>query len=105
MEFFDILDTLLENIVHVGGYFRMRLTELARHYTFIKEVRGYGLMIGVELDMPGKQIVLDCMEEGLLLNCTHDVVLRMLPPYILTEQDVDRAMTVLNRVMKKAKAA
>src|SRR5258706_7942267 len=105
LEFFDILDTLLENIVHVGGYFRMRLTELARHYTFIKEVRGYGLMIGVELDMPGKQIVLDCMEEGLLLNCTHDVVLRMLPPYILTEQDVDRAMTVLNRVMKKAKAA
>jgi acetylornithine/N-succinyldiaminopimelate aminotransferase len=105
LEFFDILDTLLENIVHVGGYFRMRLTELARHYTFIKEVRGYGLMIGVELDMPGKQIVLDCMEEGLLLNCTHDVVLRMLPPYVLTEQDVDRAMTVLNRVMKKAKAA
>ncbi|HEV8146244.1 MAG TPA: aspartate aminotransferase family protein [Bryobacteraceae bacterium] len=105
LEFFDILDTLLENIVHVGGYFRMRLTELARHYTFIKEVRGYGLMIGVELDMPGKQIVLDCMEEGLLLNCTHDVVLRMLPPYILSEQDVDRAMTVLNRVMKKAKAA
>jgi predicted acetylornithine/succinylornithine family transaminase len=102
LEFFDILDTLLDNIVHVGGYFRMRLTELARHYPFIKEVRGYGLMIGVELDINGKQIVLDAMEEGLLLNCTHDVVLRMLPPYILTEQDVDRAMTVLNRVLKKA---
>lgn len=105
LEFFDILDTLLEQIVHVGGYFRMRLTEMSRHHSFIKEVRGYGLMIGVELDISGKQIVLDCMEEGLLLNCTHDVVLRMLPPYILTEQDVDRAMTVLNRVMKKAKPA
>jgi len=105
LEFFDILDTLLENIVNVGGYFRMRLTESARHFSFIKEVRGYGLMIGVELDMPGKQIVLDAMEEGVLLNCTHDVVLRMLPPYILTEQDVDRAMTVLNRVFKKAKPA
>src|SRR5258708_27413728 len=44
LEFFDILDTLLENIVHVGGYFRMRLTELSRHHSFIKEVRGYGLM-------------------------------------------------------------
>jgi len=55
--------------------------------------------------MPGKQLVLDAIEEGLLINCTHDVVLRMLPPYILTEQDVDRAITGLNRVMKKAKAA
>jgi acetylornithine/succinyldiaminopimelate/putrescine aminotransferase len=42
------------------------------------------------------------MEEGLLINCTHDVVLRALPPYILSEQDVDRAITVLNRVLKKA---
>jgi acetylornithine/N-succinyldiaminopimelate aminotransferase len=102
LEFFDILDTLLPHISEVGSYFRMRLTELAKRYSFIREVRGYGLMIGVELDIPGKQIVLDAMEEGLLLNCTHDVVLRMLPPYILSEQDVDRAITVLNRVLKNA---
>jgi acetylornithine/N-succinyldiaminopimelate aminotransferase len=101
LEFFDILDELLPNITNVGGYFRMRLTELAKRYSFIKEVRGYGLMIGVELDFPGKQIVLDCIQEGLLINCTHDVVLRALPPYILTEQDVDRAISVLNRVFKK----
>jgi acetylornithine/succinyldiaminopimelate/putrescine aminotransferase len=66
-------------------------------------VRGYGLMIGVELEFPGKQIVLDAMEQGLLINCTHDKVLRALPPYILSEQDVDRAVTVLKRVFKKAK--
>ena len=102
LEFFDILDTLLPHISEVGSYFRMRLTELAKRYSFIKEVRGYGLMIGVELDIPGKQIVIDAMEEGLLINCTHDVVLRALPPYILSEQDVDRAITVLNRVLKKA---
>jgi acetylornithine/N-succinyldiaminopimelate aminotransferase len=105
LEFFDILDELLPNIVHMGGYFRMRLNELAKKYQFVKEIRGFGLMIGVELDMPGKQIVLDCIEEGLLLNCTHETVLRILPPYILAEQDVDRAMTVLNRVFKKAKKA
>jgi acetylornithine/N-succinyldiaminopimelate aminotransferase len=105
LEFFDILDELLPNIVHIGGYFRMRLNELAKKYQFVREIRGFGLMIGVELDIPGKQIVLDAIEEGLLLNCTHDTVLRMLPPYILTEQDVDRAMTVLNRVFKKAKAS
>ncbi len=105
LEFFDILEPLLPQIVHVGGYFRMRLMELAKRYSFIQEIRGFGLMIGVELDMPGKQIVLDAMEEGLLINCTHETVLRMLPPYILTEQDVDRAMTVLNKVLKKAKPA
>lgn len=105
LEFFDILDELLPNITNVGGYFRMRLTELAKKYSFVKEIRGFGLMIGIELAISGNQIVLDAIEEGLLINCTHDYVLRMLPPYILTEQDVDRAMTVLNRVFKKAKAA
>jgi acetylornithine/succinyldiaminopimelate/putrescine aminotransferase len=105
LEFFDILDQLMPNIINVGGYFRTRLTELAKKYSFVKEIRGFGLMIGVDLDIPGKQIVLDAIEEGLLINCTHDTVLRMLPPYILTEQDVDRAMTVLNRVFKKAKPA
>lgn len=103
LEFFDILEELLPNILHVGGYFRMHLMELARHFSFIKEVRGVGLMIGVELEFAGKQIVLDCMEKGLLINCTHNTVLRALPPYILTEQDVDRAVSVLKAVFKKTK--
>jgi acetylornithine/N-succinyldiaminopimelate aminotransferase len=103
LEFFDILDGLLPHIVHMGGYFRMRLTELARKYSFIKEIRGFGLMIGMELDFAGKQIVLDAMEAGMLINCTHDTVLRMLPPYIITEQEADRAVKVLDKVLKKAK--
>jgi predicted acetylornithine/succinylornithine family transaminase len=105
LEFFDILDELLPNVIHIGGYFRMRLNELAKKHSFVKEIRGFGLMLGIELAIPGNQIVLDAMEEGVLLNCTHDFVLRMLPPYILAEQDVDRAMTVLKRVFKKAKPA
>jgi acetylornithine/succinyldiaminopimelate/putrescine aminotransferase len=60
-------------------------------------------MIGVELEFPGKQLVLDCIEQGLLLNCTHEYTLRMLPPYIITEQEVDRAISVLKRVFKNAK--
>jgi acetylornithine/N-succinyldiaminopimelate aminotransferase len=103
LEFFDILDPLLPQIVHTGGYFRMRLTELSKHFSFIREIRGFGLMIGVELDIPGKQMVIDAIDEGLLINCTHETVLRMLPPYILTEQDVDRAIAVLQKVFKKAK--
>jgi acetylornithine/N-succinyldiaminopimelate aminotransferase len=103
LEFFDILDELLPSIVSVGGYFRMRLTELARHHSFIREIRGHGLMVGVDLEFPGKQLVIDGMKEGLLFNCTHETVLRFLPPYILTEQDVDRAMLGLSKVLKNAR--
>jgi acetylornithine/N-succinyldiaminopimelate aminotransferase len=103
LEFLDILDGLLPSISETGSYFRMRLTELAKRHSFIKEVRGHGLMIGMELDFSGKQIVLDAIEQGLLINCTHNTVLRALPPYILTEQDVDRAVRVLDKVLKKAK--
>jgi acetylornithine/N-succinyldiaminopimelate aminotransferase len=103
LEFFDILEGLLPSIVNVGGYFRMRLDELAHKHSFIKEVRSTGLMIGVELTVPGKQLVLDAMEQGLLINCTHDVVLRFLPPYILTEKDVDKAIGVLAKLFKKFK--
>jgi len=102
LEFFDILDELLPSICGVGGYFRMRLTELARQYSFIKEIRGQGLMIGVEIDFPGKDLVLEGIKQGLLFNCTHDTVLRFLPPYILTEQDVDRAIGVLGNLFEHA---
>lgn len=101
LEFFDILDEILPSIASTGSYFRMRLTELSRRYDFIREVRGVGLMIGVELSVPGKQMVLDGIEEGMLFNCTHDTVLRFLPPYILTEAEVDRAIEGLDRVFQR----
>ena len=101
LEFLDILDELLPSIRNVGGYFRMKLSELQRRYGFIKEVRGQGLMIGVELDIPGKQMVVDAMADGMLMNCTHDTVLRFLPPFILTEKQVDTAVGKLNKIFKK----
>jgi len=56
------------------------------------------------LDFACKQLVLDGINEGILFNCTHDTVLRFLPPYILTEQDVDRALVALTRVLQNASA-
>jgi predicted acetylornithine/succinylornithine family transaminase len=103
LEFFDILDELLPSINAVGGYFRMRLTELMRSFSFIKEVRGQGLMIGAELDFSCKDLVFQGLKQGILFNCTHDTVLRFLPPYIITEQDVDRAISALSKVFKAAK--
>lgn len=101
LEFFEILDELMGQIHHVGGCFRQELGELSRHFSFIKEVRGFGLMIGLELDIPGKQLVVDGMAQGLLFNCTHDTVLRFLPPYIITEPEVDKAVKVLRGLFKK----
>ncbi len=103
LEFLDILDELLPAIQRVGGYFHVVLNELARKYGFVKEVRGFGLMLGVELTVPGKQIVLDAMAGGLLLNCTHETVLRFLPPYTATEKEVDEAVKILGKLFAKVK--
>jgi acetylornithine/N-succinyldiaminopimelate aminotransferase len=101
LEFCDILDELLPAIQRTGGYFHVRLNELARKHSFIKEVRGFGLMLGVELTVPGKQIVLDAMAEGLLINCTHDTVLRFLPPYVVSEKEIDQAVKILAKLFAK----
>ncbi len=102
LEFMDILDELLPSIQRVGGYFHLRLNELAARHSFVKEVRGFGLMVGVELAIPGKQLVLDGIAAGLLFNCTHETVLRFLPPYIVTEKQVDEAMKILAKLFAKA---
>jgi predicted acetylornithine/succinylornithine family transaminase len=105
LEFFEILEELLQHIHHVGSYFRLLLGEQARKHPFLKEVRGFGLMIGVEMEIPGKQMVLDAMADGLLINCTHEKLLRFLPPYIVTEKDVDAAMKVLSKIFARQKPA
>jgi predicted acetylornithine/succinylornithine family transaminase len=101
LEFFDIVEGLLPQIRRVGDYFRARLREVAAKFGFVREIRGYGLMIGVELSIPGKPIVASAMEKGLLMNCTHDTVLRFLPPYIITEQHVDEACAILQAAFKE----
>jgi predicted acetylornithine/succinylornithine family transaminase len=103
LEFLDILDELMPHIQEAGGYFHLALNELARKHAFVKEVRGFGLMLGMELTVPGKQLVLDAMKEGLLMNCTHDTVLRFLPPYTVTEKEIDRAVKVLGKLFGRLK--
>jgi predicted acetylornithine/succinylornithine family transaminase len=103
LEFLDMLDELLPAIQRVGGYFHVTLNELARKHPVVKEVRGFGLMLGMELNVPGKQAVLDAMADGMLINCTHDTVLRFLPPYIATEKEVDQAIKILGKVLAKVK--
>ena len=103
LEFFSILDELLPQIRRVSDYFFAGLRQLQEKYLFIREVRGAGLMIGVELDFPCKHLVNEGIRQGLLFNVTHETVVRMLPPYILTEKEADRALAGLNRIFREAK--
>ena len=99
LEFFDVLDELMPQIQRVGAYFRSRLVHLQAKFDFVCEgARPRGLMVGVELTMPGASIVQAAMDQGLLINCTHGNVLRFLPPYTITEQEIDTAVEILERI-------
>jgi acetylornithine/N-succinyldiaminopimelate aminotransferase len=97
-----ILDEgILENCRKVGAYFLSRLGELKNKHPRIREVRGQGLILAVELTLPGAEFVQKCMENGLLINCTNGNVLRFVPPLILTRQDVDKAVSILDGVLEE----
>ena len=78
-----------------GDYFIGKLKEAARDLCAIKEIRGIGLMIGVELDFKGAEVVTKMMEKGVLANCTEDTVIRLLPPLTITNDELDRILDVL----------
>ncbi|RMF92651.1 MAG: acetylornithine transaminase [Nitrospinota bacterium] len=94
-------EQILENCQQVGAYFLERLQGLQQRYGFIKEVRGKGLMLGIELDRPGGKFVTACMEQGFLINCTMDKVLRFLPPLIISREEVDKLVEVLDSLFAK----
>jgi acetylornithine/N-succinyldiaminopimelate aminotransferase len=92
---------ILENCREVGDYFLTRLKGLQGKFPFVREVRGKGLILGMELDMEGAPIVKEMMEKGFLINCTMGNVLRFLPPLIVTKEEVDRLIEALKETMKK----
>ena len=90
---------LLDNARDIGQYTRSRLEAMKADFDFIREVRGRGLMIGVELSRPGKGVVERCLERGLLINCTHDTVLRMLPAMNVTRALMDEGLEILQQAL------
>jgi acetylornithine/N-succinyldiaminopimelate aminotransferase len=90
---------ILDNCRRVGEYFLRRLGELKQKNERIRDVRGRGLIVAVELTVPGGEFVLKCMERGLLINCTNGNVLRFVPALILTKTDVEKAMEILASVL------
>jgi acetylornithine/N-succinyldiaminopimelate aminotransferase len=94
-------EEMLENCRKVGDYFLGRLEELKRKFPFVQEVRGKGLMVGMELKIEGASIVRQMMEKGFLINCTMGNVLRFLPPLIVTKEEVDQLVNALEEVFEK----
>ena len=92
-------EKLLANTQKMGTYLAAKLSALKERYPVIKEVRGMGLMIGVDLHQPGKAVVERCLEQGLLINCTHDTVLRIMPALTVTKGQIDKALIILERAI------
>lgn len=99
-------DGLLENAKAMGNYFKDKLNNLKGKYSFIKEVRGKGLMLGIEINpVPNgaRGILLKCMDKGLLIGTAGENVLRFLPPLIVQKKEIDKGLTILEEILANIK--
>jgi len=92
---------VLKNCAQMGKYFVKGLEALKKRFSFIREVRGKGLIIGVELEIDGSKIAEACMAEGLLMNCTAYRVLRFVPPLTIKKNEIDRGLAILEKVFAR----
>ena len=92
---------MLDHCRRVGQYFLLRLEEIKKKFPFVQDVRGRGLILGMELKIEGAEIVKKMMKKGFLINCTAGTVLRFLPPLIVTEEEVDRMILALEKTFEK----
>lgn len=92
-------DGWIDNCREMGEYFKGKLEELGNKYDFIKDVRGQGLILGMELDRVGGPIVGACMEKGFLINCAQERVLRFLPPLIVGKEEIDLLIGTLDEIL------
>ncbi|MBI1908974.1 MAG: aspartate aminotransferase family protein [Deltaproteobacteria bacterium] len=93
-------ERLLDNVREVGRYLRSGLEGLKKRYPFIKEVRGQGLLLGLELETEAKPLVMACLERGLILNAAQERVLRILPPLIVSKKEIDQGLKIMDEVFR-----
>jgi acetylornithine aminotransferase len=97
-------DGILNRCEELGEYLEGELESLQHKYPFVKEVRGIGLMIGMALDIPAGDIVRKGHERGVLLNVTHDTVLRFVPPLTVTKQEINQMIAILDGILAEVEA-
>jgi acetylornithine/N-succinyldiaminopimelate aminotransferase len=101
IQFLYELDELLNHVRQVGSYFHEQLERLKTRHGSIREVRGMGFMLGMELDSAdtAKAVVSILLQNRILINRTHETVLRFLPPYIIRERHVDEVIRALDSAL------
>lgn len=104
LEFLAVLrdEKVLQNVRKVGGYFMKQLRQLQKKHPMIKAIRGRGLMLAIDLDRPSKPIVIRALDHGLILNSTHDTVIRLLPPLTIDRKLVDRGCAIIDQLLTEA---
>ncbi|MCM8784808.1 MAG: aspartate aminotransferase family protein [Candidatus Omnitrophica bacterium] len=95
-------ENLLENVKTMGKYLKERLEDLKKEFKVIKRIKGIGLMLGFELENEGEQLVNICAKNGLLINCTHGNVIRIMPAINVKKEEIDEAIEILRRSLKEA---
>jgi acetylornithine/N-succinyldiaminopimelate aminotransferase len=102
-EFIKIMEeeNLLTEIRDKGAYFKSKLLALKQKYMFVVDVRGEGLMLGMQLDFPCRDIVNRCLEAGFVINVTSENVLRFLPPYIISKKEISRFIKALDKIFSE----
>jgi acetylornithine/N-succinyldiaminopimelate aminotransferase len=106
LEYLAIIEeeNLLEKVRRVGSYLEEQLKLLTARYSVARQARGRGLIQGLELDIPARPIVEQALAEGMLFNSTQDTVLRFLPPFLIQEKHVDKAIRVLKKLFGRSQA-
>ena len=92
---------VIRNCEEMGRYLREGLVSLKGKFAFIKEVRGLGLILGVELDIDGDAIQKEFMKEGIILNCTKGKILRLVPPLIVKKEEIDLFLETADRIFSR----
>jgi acetylornithine/N-succinyldiaminopimelate aminotransferase len=106
IEFLCVIDGMMGHIRELGDYFHAELETLKDKFPSIREVRGIGLMLGVELDSAdaAKAVVARLLQREILINRTHETVLRFLPPYIIEKKHIDQVIRELDSALKTSSA-
>ena len=81
--------------------FLKQLHNLKKNFPIVRDARGAGLMLALELDRPGAEVVTKCMKEGFLINCIQPNTLRFLPPLIITRKEIDLLIKTLSKILSK----
>ena len=100
---FDLFESehILDNVREVGAYLHKKLSALVEEYDIITQLRGKGLMLGLEFTCPVKEIVLQCMDHGVIFMSAGTNVIRFLPPLVIKKEHVDEMIQILTSVLKQ----